>query len=507
MFTIGKWKLEIKKEWKLAFLATWIVGLLAHAYRFFNFLPSWDSIYNFTGVGSTYTLGRWFLPYVGLISSIFDLPWVNGALSLLDISIVMILLIEMFEIKNRGLIVLSAAVFVSFPTIVSSFAYMYTADCYMLAFLLAVLAIFLTWRVKKWGMLLGIVALAFAMGIYQAYATCAIMMVLLYIIKQFAIEKLSLIDAIKKDLKYLGTLVGGLALYLVILKLTLWYYNINLAGYQGIGDMGIMSLAEYKAALLKTKARFTYMMGLEYGIINRPYTMINVAILTMIAVLLVYFVVKNRVFEKKLSLLALAAAVMLLPIGAYTVFFISPSVEYYTLMEMGLCFLYFLLIVLLNQVEWKAHLPKVLSVIGTLAICALAYYNVLNSNIAYYNLNLSYHKSYAIAENILDRIEDREEFKTVTNKVALIGVYECPTENLISMVPYVMGVSDDSFLKSPNHYQNFWNYCFGIQTELATYDEMHAIMDTDEYQNMPIYPAKGSVQYINDIIVVRLSEK
>lgn len=506
MFTIGKWKLEIKKEWKIAFIATWIVGLLAHAYRFFNFLPIWDSIYNFTGVGSTYALGRWFLPYAGLISSIFDLPWVNGALSLLYISIVMILLIEMFQIRNKGLIVVSAAVFASFPTVVSTFAYMYTADCYMLAFLLAVLAIFLTWRVKKWGMPLGIVALAFAMGIYQAYATCAIMMVLLYIIKQFAVEKMSLIDAIKKDLKYLGTLVGGLVLYLIILKLTLWHYNMNLVGYQGIGDMGIMSLAEYKAALLKTKARFTYMLGLEYGIINRPYTIINVAILVMIAVLLVYFVVKNRVFEKKLSLLALVVAVMLLPVGAYTVFFISPSVEYYTLMEMGLCFLYFLLIVLLNQIEWKAYLPKLLSVIGTVAICALAYYNVLNSNIAYYNLNLSYHKSYAVAENILDRIEDREEFGTVTKKVAMIGVYECPTENLISMVPAIMGISDDSFLNDPNHYQIFWNYCFGIQTELATYDEMHAIMETEEYKNMPIYPAKGSVQCINDIIVVRLSE-
>ncbi len=29
-----------KKQWKITFLATWIGGMLAHAYRFFNFLPS-----------------------------------------------------------------------------------------------------------------------------------------------------------------------------------------------------------------------------------------------------------------------------------------------------------------------------------------------------------------------------------------------------------------------------------------------------------------------------------
>ena len=85
----------------VGFITTWIVGLLAHAYRFFNFLPIWDSIYNFTGVGSTYTLGRWFLGYAGLITSMFDLPWVNGAFSLFYISIVVILLTEMFEIKNH----------------------------------------------------------------------------------------------------------------------------------------------------------------------------------------------------------------------------------------------------------------------------------------------------------------------------------------------------------------------------------------------------------------------
>lgn len=51
---IGKKEIEIKAEWKLGFLATWVFGLLAHAYRFFNFLPTWDSMYNFTGTGATF---------------------------------------------------------------------------------------------------------------------------------------------------------------------------------------------------------------------------------------------------------------------------------------------------------------------------------------------------------------------------------------------------------------------------------------------------------------------
>ena len=124
-------EIVLKEEWMVGFITTWIVGLLAHAYRFFNFLPIWDSIYNFTGVGSTYTLGRWFLGYAGLITSMFDLPWVNGAFSLFIISIVVILLTEMFEIKNKGMIVLCVGNFCVLPDrCVFFWLILYTADAY-----------------------------------------------------------------------------------------------------------------------------------------------------------------------------------------------------------------------------------------------------------------------------------------------------------------------------------------------------------------------------------------
>lgn len=74
---IGKKEIEIKAEWKLGFLATWVFGLLAHAYRFFNFLPTWDSMYNFTGTGATFYSGRCFLGFFSGLSSKYDMPWVK----------------------------------------------------------------------------------------------------------------------------------------------------------------------------------------------------------------------------------------------------------------------------------------------------------------------------------------------------------------------------------------------------------------------------------------------
>lgn len=96
---IGNRTITVQREWITGFLATWILGLLAHAYRFFNFLPTWDSMFNFKGTGATFYSGRCFLGFFSGLSSEYDMPWVNGALSLFYISIVVVLLIDMFQVK------------------------------------------------------------------------------------------------------------------------------------------------------------------------------------------------------------------------------------------------------------------------------------------------------------------------------------------------------------------------------------------------------------------------
>lgn len=501
--------MKIKDEWKVAVLATWIVGLLAHAYRFFNFLPSWDSLYNFTGVGATYGSGRWFLPYVGLISSAYDLSWVNGALSLFYTCVVVILLVELFDLKNRGMIILCAALIVSFPTMVSNFAFMFTADVYMLSFLLSVLAVYMTSRKQIWGMFAGMVCMALSMGIYQAYIGTAIVIILLYVVKQFLIEGLAFAEAVKKDLKYPGMLAGGVVLYMIIQKVFMLVYHYELSPYQGINKMGIMSLGEYKVALLKTKYKLQHILGIYDGCTKMNYTVLNVIVLGLIAVLVIYFVITKRVYEKKLSLLASIAALLFIPVGAYAVNFTSPDVEYHTLMEMGVCFLYFLLILLLNQIEFEKVLTRILKCCGIAVLCGIVYYNVLNANVAYFNMNLSYHKAYAVAENVLDRMENLDEFRVDRrNRVAIIGRYDCPTETLGVMVPDIVGVSNDSFLNDADHYKNIWSYCFGLAVEMVSWEDMLAVQETEQYKNMPVYPANGSVQYNAeyDCIVIRLAE-
>ena len=38
---------KVKKEWKIAFLSAVIVGFLVHTYKFTNYFPNHDGLFNF----------------------------------------------------------------------------------------------------------------------------------------------------------------------------------------------------------------------------------------------------------------------------------------------------------------------------------------------------------------------------------------------------------------------------------------------------------------------------
>ena len=83
------------------------------------------------------------------------------------------------------------------------------------------------------------------------------------------------------------------------------------------------------------------------------YSLLNAAALLLIGLILIYLLVRNQVYKKKMSMLASIAAVCLIPVGAYFINFTSPDVQYYTLMEMAVCLIYLLIAVRLENLDLK----------------------------------------------------------------------------------------------------------------------------------------------------------
>ncbi len=94
-------KNAIKPQWKTAFFAALIIGFLTHLFMFTNAIPNHDSLLNIHMSQKKFSLGRFFLSPFSGISSYFDLPWVNGALSIFYLALTSAALTELFGLRKK----------------------------------------------------------------------------------------------------------------------------------------------------------------------------------------------------------------------------------------------------------------------------------------------------------------------------------------------------------------------------------------------------------------------
>lgn len=100
------YKQRLRKEHKQAFFAAFFIGLLVHIYKFTNDLPNNDTVFYYFSYQNIVKSGRWALSPACAISSFFDLPWVIGCISCIYIALTVVVIVELFKIKNPVLIFL-----------------------------------------------------------------------------------------------------------------------------------------------------------------------------------------------------------------------------------------------------------------------------------------------------------------------------------------------------------------------------------------------------------------
>ena len=100
---------KLSREQRFAFLCTFICGLFVHMYMLTNKFPNHDDIVCLFRNDETVTSGRWFLPVLIGISSGYSLPWLNGVLALLYLSLLSVLLVRFYRIRRK------LTVFISCP--------------------------------------------------------------------------------------------------------------------------------------------------------------------------------------------------------------------------------------------------------------------------------------------------------------------------------------------------------------------------------------------------------
>ena len=224
---MGKVKKNILPQWKMCFWSAIIIGLIAHFYKLTNWLPNWDSLVFRYDEQNMIAMGRWFLPVASAPSSFYDLPWFTGLLAILFHALGAVCICKIFDVKKNTTALMIGGLVVSFPTVTSVLLYNYVADAYALSFLFSCIAVLLMTSEKP-RYIGATVLIALSVGIYQAYITVAIMLLLCYLIMSVMQKETDIKNLLLKTLKFFLTGVFGMVLYYLIVVFEVQISSLSL---------------------------------------------------------------------------------------------------------------------------------------------------------------------------------------------------------------------------------------------------------------------------------------
>ena len=511
------WK-EFASRAKLPFVATFVIGFLTHFYMLTNNYPNWDSVTSYVS-GAYYThVGRWFMSPVSKISTVYQMPAVNGVLALIYIALAMVLLIDIFEIQSKIVIVVICGVTVTFPVVASSMSWVYLTDGFLAAFFLAVLAVWLIRKFGVKGVFPGGIALCLSLGIYQAYASVALALILLVL----------LLEAVSSDIKkvlqqmllYVCMAVLGAILYLVILKIYLNNTGIQLSSYQGVSDLGNMSIIGMLKNIPGTYWPFLSEIrhGSEFSL-TKWKLMATLVLIVITGMMCLYLLIKKKAdrAQKFFDVVYCLLLMLALPPVCNLAMLISDATSYSMVMKMSYLIILWTPLVLIERIIVMdlGRYVKVGSLAKAVILLSSVYImfgNYLEDNVAYLNTELRYEKAYGLCNRIAARIESLPEYNA--NKISNVyvslvdrGVGEESAGNTSLTDSYagdISGTNGSVILTNEQTYVQFLNEHLGFHLERVDNDRKEEILSSEEYEGMDVWPADSSVLVIEDTIVIKI---
>ena len=402
---INIYRNKIKKEWKIAFAATFVIGMLVHIYRFTNDLPNHDALFNFYSSQNMVGSGRWFLSIACGFSSYFNLPWVIGLFSVIFIAVTAVIVSDTFDMKNPVLIILSGGLLASFPAITETFFFEFTADGYMIAMILAALSVWLT-RIGRSGKvyrtIIAAACICLSCGIYQAYLSFALVLALGYFIYEILEDRYDNKTYRNWILQQIIVYAAGLIAYLIIWKICMVVEGYEATTYMGIsslGESGVSSILEAAySAVFGFVLYFLRWNIFRYGI--TVYIALNILFLLFAAFVIITAIIKSRIYKKIGHLILLLLSGIAIPFAVFIWKFASgSSVSYGVRMQQSICLCFILIAVLCER--WIK--PKLSSVMALL-LALIVVNNGITANKFYYFMNSTYEKTYATVVEMQTRI-------------------------------------------------------------------------------------------------------
>lgn len=502
-------------------LYTFIFYFLANGYRFFHTMFAGDSLYMIyqNDAGWEISLGRFVQPFLVALRGAITSPFLISLLSILWISLSVYFVSDFLEIKRTVSVAFIAALMSCNITVLSLNAtFLSYMDFYLLSLFLSVLGVWLLKKESPVYLLLGSLSLSISLGIYQSYICVSIALVMIHFLCHMP-ELPTFRLTFRKAVRYLLSFLAAAVVYYAVWKLFQKVFDIWTAdSYNGLASMGdfsetgvgaVIAMA-YRSVLEHFLYPDTFITNTFRGIsMSLVWTwLIRLCNLAVVCMLLFAVVRRNRMnktnlWQKLVQLLIL----ILFPLGVNFVGVMSKGMVH-PLMVYAFYFIDISAIKLTEsclpesgdsagsvRIPWKV-------VLG--AVMILSWVNIVYSNQVYLKRELQENAAQSIMTRIVSRIETTGDYIPGVTPVAFTGNFESSpcisaAEPFDDIQLYSMG---KTILTYPGTNQAFLTYMMNMNVNLT-----HVNSADETILEMPVYPAEGSIAYVDGILVIKISEE
>lgn len=498
-------------------LFTFIIGLIAHGYAFFNGLFSHDSLKVYPDKSEVIwhiSLGRFLQEPYRICRGELAAPWLIGLLSLLWLAVAAYLIIKLLKIKTVIMQFVTCGILVvNLTTISINATYMFYIDIFMFALVMAVLAVYFVEKVK-FGFLFGAVFICISMGLYQSFfavtATLFIMLSVNHIINGDSTK-----NVIKSGACELGSLLLGGILYMGLLKIVLKYAYVDLSdGYNGIANVvsGTITVDSIPKLIVSTYTYYLNFLFKPNGYGGNGIVIINILCVILLISSFIRLVYRNKI--NKINIVIGSLLLFLLPFAINLTYFIAQGIEHMLMVYSWFLIYPFVLSLIERWSDGKTfkNYEVLLKIVSCLLIGIMVWNGVIYANGAYLKKTLEEKSTLSVATRVLERIENTDGYVAGETQVAFVG----------NINDSVLSVTREGFERYTDTYsigmtynygitygieaaQKYFSVQLGYPINFVDEEKIRELSQVEEIVTMPCFPDKRSVKFVGDILVVRFS--
>lgn len=510
-------------------LPTLFFCLLAHGYRFSNSILSHDALLEVIQDDSAWqiALGRITHPILIFIRGGICSPWLICFLETAWLILAVCLLADLFALRSMThLTVLSGIVVCSHAFISTNAAFIQCADFYAFALCMSVLGM---WLMKQNSILknvAGIICLVLCLGTYQAYICVTLALVVMFAMCRL-IDGESWRSILRDLFKCALVLFVSALLYFIGWKILQRILGIWTADtYNGMAHLGDYSEVSFAAVFIACYKNFfnfftnpTPFSTMTFRNINLSILwkwlirFVNASIFLSLGINLYRINRQNRnaghndkesKYQRICGNILMLLLIVVFPLCCNFVCLMSKGMEHDLMTFAFICPYIFAIMVddkamtvTSNRMRWFINhaTPILLSVI--------IWSNAVYANQTYYKKSLQEQSAISLMTRIVNDIERYEGYIPGVTPVAFVGSFEnspYTTElaGFTDIMPYGMGRTALTYIGTD---YAMLKYVLNVHMNLTRVSDLDA-----ETASMPCYPADGSINYVGDVLIIKISE-